>query len=125
MLGYLIDEEEFQVKPAIARVTQLFEIDTYSFKKRRNKDPKNPDEFLTNYLYVVGNNVLSDIVAYTANLTFLNSTNVTSYDVYINDDYYGTDVQTIQITTNDNLRIEVVKDNDTLEANLEFDNILV
>ena len=125
MLGYLIDEEEFQVKPAIARVTQLFEIDTYSFKKRRNKDPKNPDEFLTNYLYVVGNNVLSDIAAYTANLTFLNSTNVTSYDVYINDDYYGTDVQTIQITTNDNLRIEVVKDNDTLEANLEFDNILV
>jgi hypothetical protein len=121
----LIDEEEFQVKPALARVTQLFEIDTYSFKKRKNKDPKNPDEFLTNYLYVVGNNVLSDIAAYTANLTFLNSTNVTSYDVYINDDYYGTDVQTIQITTNDNLRIEVVKDNDTLEANLEFDNILV
>ena len=41
MLGYLIDEEEFQVKPAIARVTQLFEIDAYSSKNRRNKDPKN------------------------------------------------------------------------------------
>ena len=27
MLGYLIDEEEFQVKPAVARVVQLFETD--------------------------------------------------------------------------------------------------
>jgi hypothetical protein len=69
--------------------------------------------------------VLSDVVAYTANLTFLNSNNVESYDVYINGDYFGTDVQKIQITTNDVLRIEVVKTNNTLESTIEFDNILV
>jgi hypothetical protein len=28
MLGYLIDEEEFEVKPAIQRITQLIEVDT-------------------------------------------------------------------------------------------------
>ena len=125
MLGYLIDEAEFEVKPAIARVTQLIEVDTTRLKQRRRKSPSNPNEFLTNYLYVVGNNVLSDTVAYTANLTFLNSNNVDSYDVYINGDYFGTDVQKIQITTNDVLRIEVVKTNDTLESTIEFDNILV
>lgn len=27
MLGYLIDEEEFQVKPAVSRVLELFEVD--------------------------------------------------------------------------------------------------
>jgi hypothetical protein len=125
MLGYLIDEDEFEVKPAIARVSQIMEIDTSSFKQRRNKVPKNPDEFLSNYLYVVGNNVLSDVVAYTANLTWLNSKNVDSYDVYINGDYFGTNVQQIQITTNDVLRIEVIKIDDTKESTIEFDNILV
>ena len=125
MLGYLIDEAEFEVKPAIARVTQLVEIDNTRLKKKRKKSPSNPNEFLTNYLYVVGNNVLSDRVDYTANLTWLNSSNVDSYDVYINDDYFGTDVQKIQITTNDILRIEVVKTDDTQEATIEFDNMLV
>ena len=125
MLGYLIDEEEFEVKPAIARVAQVMELDTSTFKKRRNKSPENPDEFLSNFLYVVGNNVLNDVVAYTANLTWLSSDNVESYDVYINGDYYGTDVQKIQITTNDELRIEVIKTDNTQESYIKFDNILV
>ena len=125
MLGYLIDEDEFEVKPAIARVSQIMEIDTSSFKQRRNKSPENPDEFLSNFYYVVGNDTLSDVVAYTANLTWANSVNVESYDVYINGDYYGTDVQKIQITTNDVLRIQVVKQDNSLEANIKFDNILV
>jgi hypothetical protein len=125
MLGYLIDEEEFEVKPAIARVALLTELDTSSFGRRRKQTPENPDEFLSNFYYVVGNNTLSDVVAYTANLTWVDSTNVVSYDVYINGDYYGTDVQKIQITTNDILLITVVKTNDTLESNIKFDNILV
>jgi hypothetical protein len=125
MLGYLIDEAEFEVKPAIARVTQLVEIDNTRLKQRRKKFPSNPNEFLTNYLYVVGNNVLSDRVDYTANLTWLKSNNVDSYDVYINGDYFGTDVQKIQITTNDILRIDVVKSDNTQEATIEFENLLV
>jgi hypothetical protein len=125
MLGYLIDEDEFEVKPAIARVSQIMEIDTSSLKQRRKKSPENPDEFLSNFYYVVGNNTLSDVVAYTTNLTWANSVNVESYDVYINEDYYGTDVQKIQITTNDVLRIQVVKQDNSLEANIKFDNILV
>jgi hypothetical protein len=125
MLGYLIDEDEFEVKPAIARVSQIMEIDTSTFKQRRKKSPENPDEFLSNFYYVVGNNILSDIVAYTANLTWVSSTNIESYDVYINEDYYGTDVQKIQITTNDVLRIQVVKQDDSLDANIKFEYILV
>jgi hypothetical protein len=125
MLGYLIDEEEFEVKPAIARVAQVMELDTSTFKRRRNKFPENPDEFLSNFLYVVGNNTLSDVVAYTANLTWADSSNVESYDVYINGDYFGTDVQKIQITTNDILRIDVVKTDDTQESNIKFENTLV
>ena len=125
MLGYLIDEEEFEVKPAISRVLQVFEIDTSTLKKKRNQFPENPDEFLSNFLYVVGNSILIERIDFTADMEFVDSVNVESYDVYINDDYYGTDVQKIQITTNDILRIEVIKDNDSLESNIKFDSKLV
>jgi hypothetical protein len=124
MLGYLIDEEEFEVKPAIARVTQLMELTTTSNTKRE-KYPKNPNEFLESYLFIVGNDTLSDVVAYTANLSFSTSTNVESYDVYINDYFFGSDVQNIQITTNDLLRIDIVKIDDSLESTIQFENLLV
>jgi hypothetical protein len=124
MLGYLIDEEEFEVKPAIARVTQLMEL-TGTGNTKREKYPKNPNEFLESYLFIVGNDTLSDVVAYTANLSFATSTNVESYDVYINDYFFGTDVQNIQITTNDLLRIDVVKTDDSLESTIQFENLLV
>jgi hypothetical protein len=124
MLGYLIDEEEIEVKPASARGTQLMEL-TGTGNTKREKYPKNPNQFLENYLFIVGNNTLSDIVAYTANLSFTNSTNVETYDVFINDDYFGTDVQNIQITTNDVLRIDVIKIDDSLESTIQFENTLV
>jgi len=125
MLGYLIDEEEFQVKPAIARVSQIFELDTSSLRQKKRREPENPDSFLSNILFVVGTNVLSERIDFTADLSFVNSNNVDTYDVYINEDYYGSDVQKIQITTNDILRIEVVKNDDTKEANIEFEDKLV
>jgi hypothetical protein len=58
-------------------------------------------------------------------MTLLGTTNVESFDVYINDDYYGSDVSEIQITTNDILRIEVVKDDNTLESTIKFESQLV
>jgi hypothetical protein len=125
MLGYLIDEEEFEVKPAIARVAQVMELDTSTLSRRRNKFPENPDEFLSNFLYVVGVTSLNDVVAYTANLTMEKTVNVESYDVYINGDFYGTDVEKIQITTNDILRIDIIKNDDTQESSIKFNNILV
>jgi len=125
MLGYLIDEEEFQVKPAISRVAQIMELDNTVLKRRRPKFPENPDDFLSNFLFIVGNDTLSEIIDFRANMTLLGTDNVESFDVYINDDYYGSDVSEIQITTNDILRIEVVKDDNTLESTIKFESQLV
>jgi hypothetical protein len=58
-------------------------------------------------------------------MTLVGTENITSYDVYINNDYYGSDVNLIQITTNDTLRIQVVKNDNTIEAKIIFDNKLV
>jgi hypothetical protein len=125
MLGYLIDEDEFEVKPAIQRVTQLMEIDTSTRKQRANKFPKNPDEFSIKFLFVSGNTTLIDMIDFTANMSLVGTDNIDTYDVYINDDYYGSDVPLIQITTNDILRIEITKIDGTQESNITFNNTLV
>jgi hypothetical protein len=125
MLGYLIDEEEFEVKPAIARSLLVTEIDTSTLKRRRLKFPENPNEFLSNFTYVVGNNNLSEFIEFRANMNILGTTNVDSYDVYINGDFFGTNVDLIQINTNDVLRIEIVKLDETKESLIEFDNELL
>ena len=125
MLGYLIDEEEFQVKPAIQRVTQLFEVDTRVPNKKRNKFPKNPDEFDFKFLFLSGVTILVDTIDFTANMSLVGTDNVQSYDVYINNNYYGSDVNVIQITTNDVLRVEVTKTDNTLQSVIQFENKLV
>ena len=124
MLGYLIDEDEFEVKPAIQRVTQLMEVETSTRSRRRNS-AENPDEFNFNFLYVSGTTSLNDRIDFTANMNFVSSNNIDTYDVYINGDYYGADVQIIQITTNDTLRIDVTKTDNTQEGNILFENKLV
>lgn len=125
MLGYLIDEEEFEVKPAIQRVTQLIEMDTTTRKQKRSQFPKNPDDFKFDFLFVSGNTTLVDIIDFRANMSVTNTDNVDTFDVYINDNYYGSDVQVIQITTNDVLRIEVTKIDNNNDALIVFDNKLV
>jgi hypothetical protein len=118
MLGYLIDEEEFEVKPAIQRITSVK-------KQRRDKYPQNPDNFEFDFLFVSGNTVLTDVIEFSANMSLVGSDNIDTYDVYINDDYYGSDVNLIQITTNDVLRIEVTKLDNNLESKITFNNKLV
>ena len=127
MLGYLIDEEEFEVKPAISRVIQMFEVDTQVAQGRRAQPiPENPDEFLYNLYYTESNTSLIDNeVDYRVNLTLIDSENINSYDVYINGDFYGQNLNVIQLNTNDILRVDIVKTNGSLEANLNFEAKLV
>lgn len=124
MLGYLIDEDEFEVKPGITRFSQIFEIDTRNSIKKK-KSPDNNDKFLSNFLYVVGNNILIETIDFTADMSFVSSNNITSYDVYINNIYYGSNVEKIQITTNNILKIQVVKNDESKESNIKFNTVLV
>ena len=125
MLGYLIDEDEFEVKPAISRVAQLFEIDTSTLKKKRKVWPENPDQFPTQILFVSGVTTLSEKIDFTADMSIISTENVDSYDIYINGNYYGSDVNIIQITFNDVLNIQVTKQDNTKDALIYFENKLV
>jgi len=124
MLGYLIDEEEFEVKPAIQRITQIVEVDTSTLKKKRKTWPQNPSQFPSDFLFLSGVTSLSEKIDFTAKMSIISTDNVLSYDVYINGDFYGTNVNFIQITFNDMLRVDVEKENNSKPSSIKFDNKL-
>jgi hypothetical protein len=124
MLGFLIDENEFEVSPAISRVLQVYEVDT-KIQKKQIKPNSLSGGFQTNVLFVVGNNTISQLFEYTTNLSLGETINVTSFDVFINNEYYGSDLSEIQINTKDVLKIIVTKSDDTLESTIIFNDILV
>lgn len=126
MLGFLIDEDEFEVSPAISRVVQVLEIDEGKKKKTTvEKEPENKDQFDYGILYPIGNFSKSEKINYTANFFPIKVENVTSYDVYINDNYYGSDISEIQVNTGDTLKIEVTKLDNTKVSIIKFTNKLL
>ena len=127
MLGYLIDEEEFQVKPAVARVVQLFETDVNVAKGRRAEIyPPNPNEFEYRLFYTSGNTTLIDNqVDYRINLSLVSTNNIDSWDVIINGDFYGSDLDTIQLNTGDILQVDITKENVGEEALILYNAKLV
>lgn len=124
MLGFLIDENEFEVSPAISRILQVVETE----ENISSKQPKKLFDTISSELdtlFVIGNDTLNQVFEYTTNLKFLSSQNVSSYEIYINNDYYGNDVNEIQINTNDVLKIIVTKNDNSLEAIIKFGNNLL
>jgi hypothetical protein len=124
MLGFLIDENEFEVAPAVSRVLTVIEFEKESFMRGRRKNIAD-EGTSTNILFVVGNNIISQVFDYTVDLNLGETTNIDSFDVYINNQYYGSDLYQIQINTNDVLKIIVVKSNDTQEGSIVLENQLV
>lgn len=125
MMGFLIDEKEFEVLPAITRALTLFEVDTGTKSRRAEKKPPNPENFETDILFRSGVNVLTEKYPYTVDLTFLKSKNIKEYSIYINDNFIGDDIKKVSINTNDVIKIEVVKGNDSLDSILKTKSRLV
>jgi hypothetical protein len=124
MLGFLIDENEFEVAPAVSRVLTVVEFEKESFTRGRRKNITD-ESTVSNFLFVAGNNILSQIFDYTVDLNLGETSNIDSFDVYINNQYYGSDLYQIQINTNDVLKITVVKVDDTQEGSIVLENQLV
>ena len=126
MLGYLIDENEFEVKPAISRVMTMMEVSDGSPKGKKIKpSPENTNTFDKKFLYLTGVTSLSDVIEYRVNANVYQSVNVDSFDVYINNEFFGTDVFEIFLDTNDVLRIEVTKTNNLENSKLNLTYKLV
>ena len=108
MMGFLIDENEFQVSPAITRVLQVVEFEPGTTKRQKRLTDSNTK---TNLVVTFLPNVttLSQLFQYVVDIQVGSTNNVDSFDVYINSDFYGSDVTSIQINSGDVLRFDIVK----------------
>jgi hypothetical protein len=119
MMGFLIDENEFEVSPAVNRVLQVFEVDTRTIKRGIKKElPNNKIEL--DALFKLGVTITSEKFDYTTDITIDTTTNVDSYDVFINNDYYGGNVNSIQVNDGDVVRFEIIKNDNSLESNIKL-----
>jgi hypothetical protein len=107
MMGFLIDENEFEVFPALSRTLQVFEVDQRTIKRKQKR--QQPVE-LERIVFAYPNSATTQQInfEYTCNLYFEESKNVDVYSVFINDSYYGDDVTLIQVTTGDIIRIDII-----------------
>ncbi len=115
MMGFLIDENEFEVTPAISRTFQVFEAEGRIKKGKQKK--QNPTQ-LENIIYDYSNSAttVEYFFEYVCNLSFESKTNVSDYSVYINDNYYGDNVDLIQVNNGDFVRIEIIKEEGLQES---------
>jgi len=125
MKGLLIDEEEFQVSPAITRQVTMFEVDTKVRIKKVINNPPSPNFFDLNIELVSGITQISEVFRYTADIKVENTINISSYSVYINNNYVGDDLSTIQINDGDTLKIIVVKIDGTQDGIINTTTYLV
>jgi hypothetical protein len=128
--GFLIDENEFEVKPAVSRSLLLMEVNPTKTKRRVKKNPPNPDIVPLNISFPIGVTSYTQTFEYTTNIKLIDDDNISSYSMYINGLFYGTDIPQlltgeIQINTNDVLNIQIVKTNNSQSANFQLESTLV
>jgi len=108
--GFLLDEDEYEVSPAIVRTFQVYEFNDKVKSKKKKKNENLPSDL--SITFVLGINSVELKSDYTTDMNISNTQNVKEFEVYINNNFYGTDLTKIQVNSGDLLRFEVVKIND-------------
>lgn len=117
--GFLIDENEFQVKPAISRTLALFEVDRNNVRSKKGKQiPENTTNYNLSFDFPVGVTSITTTFEYTADLYSSGLDNISSYTITINGLFYGQNLfqnenAKIQVSTNDVVEIQITKINNT------------
>jgi hypothetical protein len=131
MMGFLMDENEFEVRPAISRALTLMEVNPKSIRNKKPKQfPENTTLIESVFYFPNGVVSYSKVFEYTCNLQLENTENVLNYSVYINNLFFGTNVFSnlsgkLQLNTNDELTIDVEKIDNNQESSISFSSYLV
>lgn len=79
--GFLLDEKNFQVSPAISRHLTMLEVSTKRTSKRVEIEPPRPDNFDFNFTFLPGITQLSEVFRYSADLKVVGKENlITCYN---------------------------------------------
>jgi hypothetical protein len=122
MLGFLIDEEEFTVSPAVNRFIQVFETDGKIITKKTKGRNEPIVQEKIDIDFPSGTTEVVRTFSQTTSLSLLDTSNVLSFDIFINNDFFGSDLTTIQISTNDVVKFVVTKTNNSLQSKISFES---
>lgn len=125
MMGFLMDEDEFEVKPGVERVFQLFETTQGIDNRKRKSLSDNPKNYNTTIEFVDENVFATKRFYDKVDLTLIKTDNVDSYDVFVNDEYYGLNPTKIQLNANSIVRFEIVKEFPNQTSTIEFKATIV
>ena len=125
MMGFLMDEDEFEVKPGVERVFQLFETTQGIDNRKRKSLSDNPKNYNTTIEFVDENVSVTKRFYDKVDLTLIKTNNVESYDVFVNDEYYGINPIKIQLNPDSVVRFEIVKDIPNQTSTIEFQATIV
>jgi len=105
--GFLLDEEEFEVKPAISRSLVMFGFDEKDRQKeRKNIGEENADKMNIRLTFDSSTTVMTLNYSYKANISALRLKNVNSYSFKVN----GISVtEPVMVNIGDSLEITIVK----------------
>jgi hypothetical protein len=125
MMGFLMDEDEFEVKPGVERVFQLFETTQGIDNRKRKSLSDNPKNYNTTIEFVDENVSVTKRFYDKVDLTLIKTNNVESYDVFVNDEYYGINPIKIQLNPDSVVRFEIVKQSPNQTSTIEFQATIV
>lgn len=132
MMGFLMDENEFQVSPGVSRTFTLLETNQRGAKIKKNRNPlDNVTNFNLFFEFPLAVNSFTQVFSYTANLRSVGLDNVDTYDVLINGLYFGSNIfnnenAVIQLNLNDELTISnLTKIDNTIPSKIEVSVELV
>jgi FtsP/CotA-like multicopper oxidase with cupredoxin domain len=91
--------------------------------KQKRQTPVQPETIVFNY---ENSATTKDMFfEYTCDLVFESTTNITEYSVFINDNYYGDDVNLIQVNNGDVIRIDIVRGSSSQVPEILFTQRLI
>lgn len=125
MMGFLLDEDEFEVKPGVERVFQIYETAGGSGGGKKRKKLDNPSSYDVNIEFTDENTFVLRKFYDKVDLNWISSDNVSKYEVYIDGEYYGSDLTNIKVNSGDNLKFEITKIYSNQTSNLKFVATLV
>lgn len=120
MMGFLIDEDEFVVKPGIERVLKLIEVPNSKKVKGKFNEIANPSSYPVEFVFEEDKIIIEKTFYDLVNLNLITSVNVSNYDIYINGFFYGTNLLRTQINNNDVVRFEIVQEQLGKPSKLSF-----
>jgi len=125
LVGFLIDEDEFEISPGVQRTLQLFETTATEKRKGKSQRLENTSSYPVIYEFVDENIEIQKKFYDRVNLKIITLNNVETFEVYINENYYGINLTEVSVNPGDNVNFIITKEFTDLTSQIDCVAILV